>query len=84
MFSSGKAGPKQFALITRKTDNMTKISPAVKQLMNKQIPNLSEIDGSVIMPPSVSPGKILQQIDSSFESFFNQRDYTERNFSFYL
>jgi pentatricopeptide repeat protein len=26
----------------------------------------------------------MKHLDSSFESFFYQRDYTERNFTFYL
>ena len=84
MFASGKTGPKQFALVSRKFDKMQKVSPAIKQMLDKQMPNLAEIDGSIIPQPTMTASTILKQIDSTFESFFHKRDYTERNFSFYL
>jgi len=83
LFAS-KTGPKQFALISRKIDTAQRVSPAIKQMLNKQMPNLAEIEGSIIDQPALSASTVLKQIDSSFESFFHKRDYTERNFSFYL
>ena len=32
----------------------------------------------------VTPDKVLQSLDSDFESFFFRRQYTEYNFSFYI
>jgi hypothetical protein len=46
------------------------------------MPDILDVDS--IEAPYVTPSTILKQIDSSFESFFHQRDYTERNFAFYL
>jgi hypothetical protein len=65
-------------------DNPQKVSPAIKELLNKQMPNLAELEGSIIPQPVMTASTILKQIDSTFESFFHKRDYTERNFSFYL
>ena len=31
-----------------------------------------------------SPDTFMKHMDTSFESFFYQREYTERNFTFYL
>jgi hypothetical protein len=31
-----------------------------------------------------SPGAFMKHMDASFEAFFYQRGYTERNFTFYL
>ena len=32
----------------------------------------------------VPPDRVLKSLDTSFESFFYQREYTERNFCFYM
>jgi hypothetical protein len=32
----------------------------------------------------VTPGSYVKHIDTSFESFFYQREYTLKNFNFYL
>ena len=32
----------------------------------------------------IPPDKVLRAMDANFESFFFKRDYTERNFGFYL
>ena len=41
-------------------------------------------DLATLSAPTKSPGDVLKHIDSTFESFFYKRNYTERNFSFYL
>ena len=32
----------------------------------------------------IPPDKVLREMDANMESFFFKRDYTERNFSFYI
>ena len=46
--------------------------------------NLSQEDGSPIHFNTTSPDTFMKHLDTSFESFFYQRDYTERNFTFYF
>lgn len=48
------------------------------------MPSLSEDDTGIFNSPQLHASTFLKQIDSSFEVFFKQRKYTERNFAFYL
>ena len=37
-----------------------------------------------VFDPKLTPGGYLKYMDTSFESFFYQRDYNLKNFNFYL
>lgn len=45
---------------------------------------VADNNGSPIHWNQTAPGEFMKHMDSSFESFFYQRDYNERNFTFYL
>ena len=34
--------------------------------------------------PFIPPDRVLKSLDANFESFFYKREYTERNFCFYM
>lgn len=74
-----------------------KVSPRVKSEMRKKVPrymidssmtgediNFTKEDGSPAHFNQTSPDTFMKHMDTSFESFFYQRDYSERNFTFYL
>jgi hypothetical protein len=73
------------------------VSPKLKNELKKKAPKyivdqitdevdnaLTKEDGSPIHFNQKSPDSFMKHLDTSFESFFYQRDYTERNFTFYL
>ena len=46
---------------------------------------LLESGAALNMPRSVvPPDRVMKEIDTSFESFFFKRAYTEKNFCFYM
>ena len=74
-----------------------KVSPAVKTEIKKKIPayiddlmkdipeDLAlEESGDPASFKSKTPDQFMKHMDSTFESFFYQRDYTLKNFCFYL
>ena len=82
-----KGGSETYDLVRRKVDKLMKQAPQVKKELAKQIPrfNLLDAKDDTIMERSVvPPDRVLKSIDTTFESFFYQRKYTERNFCFYL
>lgn len=66
----------------RKVDKALKVAPAVKAEMNKSMPKFEMLSNE--RPKYIPPDKVLMEIDSTFETFFFKRDYTERNFCFYM
>jgi len=76
--------------VKRKLDKIKKQAPAVKAELAKQIPRFSLLEGppahgeDFSRQPIVPPDKVLKSLDTSFESFFYKRQYSERNFSFYM
>mmetsp|Transcript_33326 Transcript_33326/g.51076 ORF Transcript_33326/g.51076 Transcript_33326/m.51076 type:complete len:83 (+) Transcript_33326:97-345(+) len=73
-----------------------KTSPQIKKLFAKQLPTyINETnkalevfdnaeDGTPAHFGQRAPDQFMRHMDTSFESFFYQRDYTEKNFNFYL
>ena len=59
-----------------------KVAPAVKAEMDKSMPKFEVL--SQERAKYIAPDKVLQAMDSTFETFFFKRDYTERNFCFYM
>ncbi len=60
----------------------------IKKELDRRIP---EFDDKVqlsmndpMMQPKMTPNEFMKNIDTSFESFFYQRDYSLKNFNFYL
>lgn len=87
-----KGGPNTYDLVKRKIDKAVKQAPLIKQELDKQIPRFKMLEASMSASamsterrqPIVPPDRVLKSIDTSFESFFYQRAYTERNFCFYM
>ena len=57
------------------------MAPAIKAELDKQMPRFELLEKSLEYIP---PDQVLREMDSNFESFFFKRDYTERNFGFYM
>ena len=90
-FNPSKGGPSTYDLAKRKVDLALKQSPSVKKELAKQIPRFKMLEehspaemARMSRQPLVPPDRVLKSIDTSFESFFYQRPYTERNFCFYM
>lgn len=69
----------------------SKIPSEMKKELNRKQPVFSDPNSEEahlftesLAEPKYAPGHFLKQIDTSFESFFYQRDYTLKNFNFYL
>lgn len=53
---------------------------------------IKEVDSSLALDDTgnpahwgqTAPDQFMKHLDTSFESFFYQRDYNEKNFTFYL
>ena len=58
-----------------------KVSPAIKAEIDKQMPKFETLGPR---PKYIPPDKVLREMDADIESFFFKREYTERNFGFYL
>jgi hypothetical protein len=75
-----------------KAPKKPELAPLMKQELKKRFPEFDEdpskpaegggLDGFV--DPKLTPGGYLKHMDTSFESFFYQRDYSMKNFNFYL
>ena len=59
-----------------------KVAPAMKAELDKQMPKFEMLGSGV--RTYTPPDKVIRHMDSTFESFFFKRDYTERNFCFYM
>ena len=84
-----KGGPGTYDLVRRKVDKLVKQSPAVKSEMKKQIPRFNLLDKPANQmdkrrQPYIPADQVLKSLDTDFESFFYKREYSERNFCFYL
>ena len=60
-----------------------KVVPAMKAEFAKQMPKFEQLVDNA-NTSYIPPDKVLRAMDSSFESFFYKRDYTEHNFWFYM
>lgn len=82
-----KGGPSTYDLTKRKVDKMLKQAPAVKAELSKQIPKfklLEKTPDANMSRSIVPPDQVLKTLETSFESFFFRRPYTEKNFCFYM
>lgn len=64
------------------------MAPLMKKEIKERFPEFDE-KAPVSMSDEMSqakmaPGEYLKNIDTSFESFFYQRDYNLKNFNFYM
>lgn len=73
-FSKGvkidRGDPKRFNLVSRKIDKAEKMSPSIRDDLNKQLANFDEIGENMFENKTVAPDVVMKQIDTSFESFF--------------
>jgi hypothetical protein len=60
----------------------------IKKEMKMRLPEFEDNQANILdnplFQPMLSPAHYMRNIDTSFESFFYQRDYTLYNFNFYL
>ena len=57
----------------------------MKEDMASQIVDFDKMgDYNPYANKSVSPDKVMKQVNTEFESFFYKRDYNLKNFNFYL
>ena len=86
--NASRGGPSTYDLAKRKVDKLIKQAPAVKAELEKQIPRFKLLNSALQPGESrqsfIPPDKVLKSLDSNFESFFYKREYTERNFCFYM
>lgn len=63
-------------------------APQIKKELSKRFPEFDDkVQASLNNPdfmPKLAPNEFLKNMDTSFESFFYQRDYNLKNFNFYL
>ena len=68
--------------------NKGKVPRFMATASGQEIEQLLPADGSgpgiEIQPDSRDPHAVLKRMDTTMESFFYNRSYTERNFTFYL
>jgi hypothetical protein len=64
------------------------MAPLIKQEIKKRFPEFDDHRKITIhdegFQAKTSPGEYLKHIDTTYESFFYQRDYSLKNFTFYL
>lgn len=74
-----------------RVDKKPEMAPMMKKEIREKFP---EFDAAPTLENSMqqgnldeiklSPGEYLKHMDTSFESFFYQRDYSMKSFNFYL
>lgn len=64
----------------------SKISPEIKKVTKVDMPNFNERTENIseALTFKHSPNKFMRYMDTSMEKFFYQREYTQKNFNFYL
>jgi len=68
------------------------MAPLMKKELKKRFPEFDTPSGASVeealdggaFDPKTTPGGYLKHMDTSFESFFYQRDYSLKSFNFYL
>ena len=78
-------------LVKVRVDKKPEMAPLMKKELKEKFP---EFDAAPTLENSMqqgnfdeiklSPGEYLKHMDTSFESFFYQRDYSVKSFNFYL
>jgi hypothetical protein len=60
-----------------------KVPKYMSETLNSEL-QMHDDNGKPVHWNQKAPDEFMKHMDSSFEAFFYQRDYTERNFTFYL
>lgn len=78
-------------LVKVRTEKKPELAPLMKKELKEKFPEFDQpvTDDNSMLPGQfdeikLAPGEYLKHMDTSFESFFYQRDYTLKNFNFYL